>query len=265
MNIVLKSSLFILSITIFSCISKAKKTDVVKETTKTEVITKTLTKGERIINDAITAHGGNLYNNASYQFVFRKKEYSFTNKGSEYVYSIKRTDKQGNELIDSLKNGKLTRTVNKQKVDLSIKDQSRYSESLNSVIYFATLPYKLNDLAVNKKFVTTQTIKNKLYNVVEVTFKKEGGGKDFDDEFYYWIDVKTNTVDYLAYNYRVNNGGVRFRSAYNRRNIGGILFQDYVNFKAEVGTPLKELSALYEKGELKELSRIDTEDVKKLN
>ena len=69
-------------------------------------------------------------------------------------------------------------------------------------------------------------------------------------------------MDYLAYNYKVNGGGVRFRSSYNRRNVGGIIFQDYINYKAEVGTPLKDLPTLYENDKLKEVSRIDTENVK---
>ena len=99
------------------------------------------------------------------------------------------------------------------------------------------------------------------YDVIEVTFKQEGGGKDFEDQYYYWINKKSHTMDYLAYNYKVNGGGVRFRSSYNRRNVGGIIFQDYINYKAEVGTPLKDLPTLYENDKLKEVSRIDTENV----
>ena len=59
----------------------------------------------------------------------------------------------------------------------------------------------------------------------------------------------------------MNGGGVRFRSAYNSRNVGGIIFQDYVNYKAEMGTPLGDLPKLFEQGRLKELSKIDTENV----
>lgn len=265
MNVTLKLAFSALAVTMFSCApnNKEKKEPVVVVEKKEEV--KELSKGERLINDAITAHGGDLYKTASYEFVFRKKQYSFTNKDGAYTYTVKRVDENGNEVIDSLKNGSLSKFLNGKAVELTAKDQSRYSEALNSVIYFATLPYKLNDGAVNKKFVETQTIKGETYNVVKVTFNKEGGGKDFDDEFYYWIHAKTNTIDYLAYNYKVNNGGVRFRSSYNRRNVGGIIFQDYINYKAEVGTPLKLLPGLYENEKLKELSRIDTENVKQLH
>ncbi|CAL2062262.1 conserved hypothetical protein [Tenacibaculum sp. 190524A05c] len=246
--------------TFFSCKPEQKETP--KEENKTEEIkTEKLSEGEVIINSAIQAHGGELYDKASYTFVFRNRQYSFTNKGNSYRYSVIKQNDKKEEVIDVLDNGNFSRTINGKKLDLNEEDASRYGESLNSVIYFATLPYKLKDKAVNKTYVGEVTIKNENYNVVEVTFKQEGGGKDFEDQYYYWVNKKSNTVDYLAYNYKVNGGGVRFRSSYNRRNVGGIIFQDYINYKAEVRTPLSELPSLYENDKLKEVSRIDTENV----
>ncbi|WP_299834215.1 DUF6503 family protein [uncultured Tenacibaculum sp.] len=235
-----------------------KEIKVVKEEVKP------VSEGEIIINKAIKAHGGELYNTAHYKFIFRKNEYAFKNDGSNYTYSVKRNIKD--QIVeDVLNNGELSRKINGEAVELDDKTKSRFSEALNSVIYFATLPYKLNDGAVNKEFKGKTTIKGEAYNVVEVTFKQEGGGKDFEDQFHYWVNEKTNTVDYLAYNYKVNSGGVRFRSSYNRRNVDGVIFQDYINYKAEVGTPLADLPKLYEEGKLKELSKIDTENVVNLN
>jgi hypothetical protein len=54
---------------------------------------------------------------------------------------------------------------------------------------------------------------------------------------------------------------VRFRTAFNTRVIDGLTFQDYINYEAPIGTPLKDLPKLYEQGKLKELSKILTEDV----
>jgi hypothetical protein len=78
------------------------------------------------------------------------------------------------------------------------------------VIYFATLPYKLQDASVNR-FIEETTIKDKQYDVVGVTFGQDGGGKDFDDEFHYWINKQTHKVDYLAYSYRTNDGALQNR------------------------------------------------------
>lgn len=221
-----------------------------------------LSKAEVIVKNAIAAHGGSL-SSLSYQFVFRGKKYRFYNNGNQYTYQVE-AEKEGVITKDVLTNEGLTRTVNGQVVNLSTTDRSKYAESLNSVIYFATLPHKLQDDAVNLVYKGTTLIKESSYLIIEVTFDVEGGGKDHDDTFYYWINSDSNQVDYLAYNYKVNGGGVRFRTAYNKRIVDGVLFQDYVNYKAEVGTPLSDLPALYVGGKLKELSRIDTEDVLRL-
>jgi len=217
-----------------------------------------------IVNDAIKAHGGDLYDVANYQFVFRDKVFTFNNRNG-YTYKVNSIDSLGNRIEDKLMNGSFSRKVNEEVVELSQKDVVKYSDALNSVIYFATLPHKLNDKAVKKEDVGETVIKGEDYDVIRVTFGKEGGGTDHDDIFMYWINKKSHYVNYLAYSYSVNDGGVRFRSAYNPRTIDGIRFQDYINWEAPVGTPLKELPAMFEKGQLKELSRIETEDIQNLN
>ncbi len=262
MKTILKSiALTSIIVVIFSCKPEQQEAHKELNTGKKEI---TFSKGEAIINSSIKAHGGDLFTKASYTFIFRNKQYSFTNKNASYRYSVIKQNDQKDEIIDVLDSGNFTRTINGHKTDLKEEDASRYGESLNSVIYFATLPYKLNDAAVNKKYVGEVNIKDEDYDIIEVTFKQEGGGKDFEDQYYYWINKNKNTMDYLAYNYKVNGGGVRFRSTYNRRNVAGILFQDYINYKAEVGTPLSELPSLYENDKLKEISRIETGNVEVL-
>ena len=223
----------------------------------------TMSKADKIIDKAISAHGGAKYDQAHYSFMFREKGYIFHNNGDLYTYLM--TSNKGEiSRMDKLDNSGFTRRENGVEVELSAKDKTRFGNGLNSVIYFATLPHKLQDEAVIKEYIGSTSIKGKSYQVVEIRFQEEGGGTDHDDTFYYWINADNNLIDYLAYNYQVNKGGVRFRSAYNRRTVDGIVFQDYVNYKAEVGTPLKDLPALWEKDQLKELSRIETEQVRRL-
>ena len=217
-----------------------------------------------IVNEAIKAHGGSLYDVANYQFVFRDKIYVFNNQNG-FTYTVHSIDSVGNRIEDRLINGSFSRKVNDVVVGLSEKDITKYSEALNSVVYFATLPHKLNDEAVKKEGVGETIIKGEDYDVVKVTFDKEGGGTDHDDVFMYWINKKSHYINYLAYSYSVNDGGVRFRSAYNPRTIDGIRFQDYINWEAPLGTPLKELPVMFEKGQLNELSRIETRDIQNLD
>jgi hypothetical protein len=222
-----------------------------------------MTPGQKLLSKAVQAHGGKKYDKAHYSFVFRKKNYVFKNDGQKYHYQL--TSQRNNTTrVDVLSNDGFSRTENGKVLDISAKDQARFGNGLNSVIYFATLPHKLQDKAVNKKHVGTKKIKGINYEVLEVSFNEDGGGVDHEDIYYYWINAETHLIDFLAYNYKVNGGGVRFRSAYNTRRVDGIVFQDYINYKANVGTPLADLPGLWEAERLKELSRIVTEDVKSL-
>lgn len=215
----------------------------------------------QLILDAIEAHGGSHYDSAHYQFDFRGITYRFHNQENSYQYEREGVIK-GDSIHDVLKNGKLKRVKNGFEVELNEEESAKYSESVNSVIYFATLPHKLKDAAVIATEMPETNIFNQSYQVLKVTFKQEGGGTDFDDEYYYWINRASKEIDYLAYNYQVNEGGVRFRTAFNKRRVEGILFQDYVNYKATVGTPLSELPGLFENNELEELSKIETKNIK---
>lgn len=209
----------------------------------------------------IQAHGGEKYKTASIAFEFRKKTYTLKNNGGSYEYTVD-GEKNGQKIYDVLNNEGFTRKVNGEVQNLDAKKAKSYGNTLNSVLYFAQLPYKLDDPAVFKTSKGNTTITGKNYEVIEVRFSEEGGGTDHDDVFYYWINTQTKLIDYLAYEFHVNKGGIRFRSAYNPRRVGGIHFQDYVNYKAEVGTPMVDLPKLYEKGALKELSKIELENVR---
>lgn len=252
-------TLCVLAAVVISCNSKKENQDeiIIKETIE---MAKPLSKADSIVNLAIEAHGGELYTKADYSFTFRDKTYRFKNDGSNYEYSS--TIQKGDSLIkDVMVNSDFTRYINTQRQNLTTEDAGKYGESLNSVIYFATLPYKLQDASVHKKFVEETTIKGKKYDVIQVTFGQDGGGKDFDDEYMYWINKETHKVDYLAYNYQVNGGGVRFRAAFNPRVVAGVTFQDYINYEAPVKTHLNDLPAFYEQNKLKEASKIVTENV----
>jgi hypothetical protein len=252
------STLCILTL-LFSCNTKKEKCEatVKKDSISNE---KQLSKADSIINVAIEAHGGKLYTTADYSFVFRATKYRFQNSKTTYSYSSK-IQKEDSLIKDVMTPDKFERKINNSLQILNKKQTRQYSEALNSVIYFATLPHKLEDASVNKKFVEETSIKKKRYDVISVSFGQDGGGKDFDDEYQYWINKDTYKIDYLAYNYRVNDGGVRFRAAFNTRVIDGITFQDYINYEAPLETPLTDLPKLYVQGKLKEVSIIRTENV----
>jgi len=220
-----------------------------------------LTDAQYWVDQAIAAHGGDDYQRADMRFVFRDKGYrSLRNKGG-YRYE-RNFEKEGDSIQDVLTNGDFTRYLNGKEAVVADTMADKYANSVNSVLYFAQLPFGLNDGAVIKAFVGMESIKGGEYAKIQVKFQEEGGGKDFEDVFYYWIHPDQFTVDYLAYEYHTDGGGIRFREAYNARVMEGIRFQDYVNYKADPAViSLEETGKAFEAGKLKELSRIETENI----
>ena len=188
---------------------------------------KSLTADE-IVNQAIEISGGNLYDISTISFDFRDKSYVSKNKGTvlERIFksdSLNYTDIKSN--ID------FQRFINDIPVTVSDSLAQLYSSSINSVHYFAQLPYRLNDTSVHKELIGEATIGTTNYYVVKVTFDQKNGGVDFEDTYMYWFNKETFKPDYLAYDFHTDGGGVRFRKAYNERYVDGIRFVDYENYK----------------------------------
>lgn len=217
---------------------------------------------QAIVDAAIETHGGKAYENFQVDFDFRDKHYTAVRKGGLYTYTRAFTDSTGT-YRDVLSNDGFTRHRNDTLQDLPEEKKNAFSNSVNSVIYFALLPFGLNDAAVIKTYVGEDKVKDQQYHLIKVTFQQAGGGTDHEDEFLYWINQDKHTVDYLAYSYHTNGGGIRFREAINPQRVGGIVWQDYINYKAsdEKNTPLDQLMPLFKEGKLLELSRIEQNNI----
>ncbi|MDY8138245.1 DUF6503 family protein [Aquimarina sp. 2201CG5-10] len=216
---------------------------------------------QEIIDKTIEKAGGSKYDHAVIHFTFRGKQYrSRRDKG---VYELERFVNAPQGLThDIVSNRGLERSIENCPVKVADSLITRISDGVNSVHYFANLPYGLNDAAVNKELIGESKIKDISYYKIRVTFKKEGGGTDYDDEFMYWIHKDNFTIDYLAYKYAVNGGGIRFREAFNSRIVSGIRFVDYNNYKTDdLSTPLSQLDKLFDDEKLTLLSKIELEDI----
>lgn len=216
---------------------------------------------QEIIDKTIDVAGGTKFDAVKIRFNFRDKEYVSTRDHGNYLLERKIFGKQG-IVHDMVSNGGLTRSVENCVVKVADSLITKISDGVNSVHYFANLPYGLNAPAVNKELVGESKINDVPYYKIKVTFDQEGGGTDFEDEFLYWIHKDNFTVDYLAYKYAVDGGGIRFREAYNPRIIKNIRFVDYNNYKTDdMSTPLSNLDMLFEKDKLKLLSQIELKDI----
>lgn len=214
----------------------------------------------QVVDRAIEASGGAAYQTSRIKFTFRDRQYeSFWERGQHVLKRITVTDT--NRIEDVLKGSSFRREIDGQEVSLADTTRQKLSDAVNSVHYFAYLPYGLNDRAVRKTYLGRQPLKQTEYHKIEITFDQEGGGTDYQDVFVYWFHPETYLPDYLAYSYQTNGGGMRFREAYNERRIGGIRFVDYRNYAYSGPLPVTALDSLYEAGELELLSLIELEEI----
>lgn len=214
-----------------------------------------------IIDKTIEKHGGEKYENFKAEFDFRGRHYVLEHNKGHFQYERHFTENAYN-VEDILNNQGFKRYLNGVDVTDTVKKAAAYSRSVNSVAYFALLPYRLNDPAVNKIYLGREEIKGQPYHKVQVTFDAEGGGEDYTDEFVYWIHQDHYTMDYLAYLYYTDGGGKRFRAPLQIHEVGGIRFADYENYQgAGDNTKIEEYARLYESGQLELLSTIHLENL----
>ncbi len=225
--------------------------------------TETTDQAQQIVDQAIAAHGGDRFQQLQFSFDFREKHYEVDLDQGRFTYESTGPDSTGQQVHDVLTNETFSRTVDGQSVSPPPDKEAGYRNSLNSVVYFVLLPYPLNDPAVKKEYLGKKTVRGEPYHKIRVTFSEAEGGDDYDDEYVYWFHQQHHTLDYLAYSFQVNGGGTRFREAYNVRQVQGIRFVDYINYESTITDfELENYDALLEEGQVKELSRIETENVR---
>ncbi len=218
-------------------------------------------RAQKIVDRAIDTHGGEVYKKSLITFDFRNLHYTAQRNDGLFKYTREFDDSTG-IVVDVLQNDGFLRMRNGGHVALPDSMSKKYTASVNSVIYFAALPFGLNDPAVQKEYIGETTLLNEPYEKVSVTFQKESGGEDFQDEFVFWIHQQKYTVDYFAYSYVVDGGGMRFREATNQRNVNGLLFSDYYNYAPpSLEIPLVKFDSLFEAGAMKKLSEIKLENI----
>ena len=218
-------------------------------------------KSQRIVDKAIEVHGGRNFNSFVLEFDFRNRHYTASRDNGMFSYSREFEDSTGN-IRDVLNNDGFTRYRNGAVADIPEERKQAFTRSVNSVIYFALLPFGLNDDAVNKEWIEETTIRSEPYQLVRVTFDQAGGGEDHEDVFLYWFHNDHGTMDYFAYSYNTEGGGLRFREAIKRHKVGGILLQDYVNYRPkDEMVSIDSLLPMFLDGRLIKLSEINLENI----
>lgn len=220
-------------------------------------------EAQRIVDRAIEAHGVDVLDDAEATFTFRDAQFRLHRAADRFRYERRYTDSTGAAVREVLTNDSLYRAVDGRRLSLPDSVLRGVETTVNSVVYFAFLPYRLNDPAVEKRYLGRDTLRGQPYDAVEVTFEQQGGGRDWEDRFVYWFHPQQHTLDYLAYHFHTDGGGTRFREAVDPRTVDGVLVNDYVNYTAadSIGTQIERYPELLAQDRLERVSAVRLEDV----
>ena len=217
---------------------------------------------EQIIDKSIAHYGGEAIYNSEISFRFRDIEYKMRYQKETFQLERSYKDSTGN-FKDLLTNTSFVRSVNDTIVELTDEWSNKYSNSINSVIYFFRIPFHLNEKAVNKKMIGESHIKGASCFKIKVWFNEDGGGEDFSDVYIYWVNKLNYNIDYLAYSFETNGGGKRFREMVNARRINGLLVVDYINYKPKNNNILIEnFDKYFQQNGMDKLSEIINENIR---
>lgn len=214
---------------------------------------------QMIVDKSIAFYNMEKLQNATLEFNFRNFKLRAAQRDGKFRYERIFNDSTG-KIHDILSNDGFKRLLNGKELKLNQELSNRYSQSVNALFYFVYMPLKLNDPSVNKKYLGESRIKGKTYYKLEISFDQKNGGQDHDDIYYYWFDSEDYSMDHFAY----STGGNRFRGVLRLQKVAGVIFQDYVNYQSPPGdslTPVLKYDSLFNEGKLKELSRIEINNI----
>lgn len=184
---------------------------------------------KNLINKAIEKNGLQDFDSIAVAFSFRDKWYRYQRLNGEFNYERWWVDSlNGQRIRDVLGNDGLVRYVDGNEVELEAKKRDAYSNSVNSVIYFAFMPWALADPSVDARLTGIDTILGDPLLHLTINFKTQDE-HDHSDDYEYWFSLEDYDIKYLAYAHP-SGRAPRFREAYNSRWIEGFRVRDYRNY-----------------------------------
>jgi hypothetical protein len=150
------------------------------------------------------------------------------------------------------------------------EDEARRRRFVAARVYFAFLPYRLNDPGVEKLDLGIVDWQGRKLHRVRIRFgapRAAGGDPGAEtgqtsDEYMYWFDPESGEVVYFAYDFVGEPSGIRFRRAINPRRIGGILFFDQENIGLDGdGLDVGAIDPDFVSARLKPISIVELRDI----
>ena len=220
-----------------------------------------------ILDQSIEYHGGDLYESSSVSLKITSLSGSFNieaDLGNNFDYTVIGEVGRDNKYLRKVN---YTNTAVREwrdgeevKLDEVLAGSAR--DFVNARVFFPFLPYGLNGENVFKEDLGIEEWEGVRLHKVRVSFRL-GTSTDAEDTYMYWFDPETGRVEQFAYDFKVGNGGLRFRKPLKFKRVGGILFSDQENYAANgPGLSVNLLTPDYVRNKMKLLSTIRVSDVR---
>lgn len=218
-----------------------------------------------IVNRSIEHHGGDLYRHSETELRVCSKSGCFDVlarlEGGLFEYDV-RGEVNGKPRRVRVTNQSAERWDAGEPVPLDDEGRQAARDFASARVYFAFLPFRLNDPLVFKRDLGLERWGERELQKVKVTFAP-GSSSDASDEYLYWFDPETGRVEQFAYSYAGQNPGLRFRRAVNHRRVGGILFFDQENLGVEgPGLTVDAITPEFVRERMKPVSTVTLENIR---
>ena len=218
-----------------------------------------------IVERSIEHHGGDLYRHSETALDLCSKSGCFQVvarvDGDRWAYTV--TGKSGGSkrrVVSSHDALEVWRDGDTEAVPA--EEEQRYRDWAMARVYFCFLPYRLGDPSVRQQDLGLVDWDGRQLHKVKVTFEP-GSSTDAGDEYLYWFDPETARLEYLAYSYDDNGGGLRFRRAVNHRRVNGLLFFDQENHGANgPGLSVDDIDPDYVRDSMRHVSTVRLESIR---
>lgn len=214
-----------------------------------------------LVARSIEHHGGEIYENSEISFRICSKGgcYDVVSRQIGGLYSHTVTGPDGRCVRAS--NDDVSMWREGEKVAVSPGDEQRLRNWVSARIYFALLPYRLQDPSVRLEDMGTEAWDGETLRKVRVTFES-GSSTSADDVFLHWFDPETARLVQFAYSFGGDPGGLRFRELFDYRRVGGVLVFDQRNLGVEGdGLAVDMLTPEFVRNEMPEVSVVRLEGV----